>query len=110
MMQRASLSLFGAATSAAEDTHGPTNPGMPEANEDENRGLTGEARAAFIKSAIEECNKRSNSTASINCSCYANVMADTLSIKETLALGNPETRMTAVMPKLKAAAERCRTN
>src|SRR5262245_16199248 len=37
----------------AEDTHGPTNPGMPEANEDENRGLTGEARAAFIKSAIE---------------------------------------------------------
>ena len=94
----------------AEDTHGPTNPGMPEANEDENRGLTGEARAAFIKSAIEECNKRSNSTASINCSCYANVMADTLSIKKTLALGNPETRMTAVMPKLKAAAERCRAN
>ena len=32
--------------------------------EDENRiGLTGEARAAFIKSAIDECNKRSESSA-----------------------------------------------
>ena len=30
--------------------------------EDENRiGLTGEVRAAFIKSAIDECNKVSNS-------------------------------------------------
>ena len=48
--------------------------------EDENRiGLTGEARGAFIKSAIEECNRRS---APINCSCYANAMADSLSIKE----------------------------
>ena len=48
--------------------------------EDENRiGLTGEGREAFIKSAIEECNRRS---APINCSCYAIAMADSLSIKE----------------------------
>jgi hypothetical protein len=98
----------------AEDAHGATNPGMPEANGGENRtGLTGEARAAFIKSAIEECNKRSNSTASINCSCYANAMADSVSIKEleeASAAGSREVGMTALRPKLEAAAKRCQTN
>ena len=79
--------------------------------EDENRiGLTGEGRAAFIKSAIEECNSRS---ASVNCSCYANAMADSLSIKElkeASALGNRDVGTTALRPKLEAAAKRCATN
>ena len=47
----------------------PTNPEGSGVNEDENRtGLTGEGRAAFVKTATEECNRRS---ASVNCSCYA---------------------------------------
>ena len=64
----------------AEERPDVTNPGRSGVMEDENRiGLTGEGRAAFIKSAIEECNRRS---APLNCSCYANAMADSLSIKE----------------------------
>ena len=77
--------------------------------EDENRiGLTGEARAAFIKSAIDEC--RSKSASPTFCSCYANAMADSLSIKElkeTSAAGNREAAMIALRPKLEAAAKRC---
>ena len=49
--------------------HDVTNPGMSEVTEDENRiGLTGEARAAFIKLATDACNKRGNSVPPINCS------------------------------------------
>ena len=88
-----------------------TNPGSSGNMEDENRiGLTGEVRAAFIKTAIEECNSRS---ASVNCSCYANAMADSLSIKElkeASALGNRDVGATALRPKLEAAAKRCQTN
>jgi hypothetical protein len=95
----------------AEEPRAPSNPGMPEVNEDENR-FTGEARVAFIKSATEECNKR-YSGAPINCSCYANALADSLSIKElkeTAAPGNRETGLMALRPKLEAAAKRCLTN
>jgi hypothetical protein len=92
-----------------------TNPGMSEGNPgmsgDENRiGLTGEARAAFIKSAIDACNKNSNSAPPTYCSCYANAMADSVSIKElkeTSASGNREAGMTALRPKIEAAARRC---
>ena len=60
--------------------------------EGENRiGLTGQARADFIKSAIEEC--RSKSASPTFCSCYANALADSLSVKElkeTSAAGNRE--------------------
>ena len=50
----------------AEEGPAVNNPGSSGTMEDENRvGLTGESRAAFIKSAIEECNRRS---ASVNCS------------------------------------------
>ena len=91
----------------AEERPAMTNPESSGTMEDENRiGLTGEGRAAFIKSAIEECNRRS---ASVNCSCYANAMADSLSIKElkeASALGNRG----VVTPKLEAAAKRCVTN
>jgi len=95
----------------AEERPDLTNPGMSEGIEDENRvGLTGEARAAFIKTAIQECNRRS---ALVNCSCYANAMADSLSIrelKEASALCNREVGATALRPKLEAAAKRRQTN
>ena len=91
----------------AEERPAVTNPESSGTMEDENRiGLTGEGRAAFIKSAIEECNRQS---ASVNCSCYANAMADSLSIKElkeASALGNRGVGT----PKLEAAAKRCVTN
>ena len=91
-----------------------TNPGMSETNEDENRiGLTGKARATFVKAATDECNRASNAARPTNCSCYANAMADSLSIKElkeTSASGNREAGMTALRPKLEAAAKRCLTN
>jgi hypothetical protein len=94
----------------AEEPHNLTNPGTSGAMEDENRiGLTGEARAAFIKYAIDECNKVSNS--STVCSCCANAMADRLSIKElTEASANGARGMGALWPKLEAARKRCLTN
>ena len=78
--------------------------------EDENRiGLTGEVRAAFIKYAIDECNKVSNP--STVCSCSANAMADRLSIKELKeASANRGAGMSALWPKLSAARKRCLTN
>ena len=95
----------------AEERPAVTNPESSGTMEDENRiGLTGEGRAAFIKSAIEECNRRS---ASVNCSCYANAMADSLSIKElkeTSASAGRNAGTTALRPKLEAAAKRCVTN
>ena len=98
----------------AEEPHDVTNPGMSEVMEDENRiGLTGEARAAFIKSAIDACNKSGNSGPPTYCSCYANAMADSVSIKElkeTATPGNREAGMIALRPKIDAAAKRCLTN
>ena len=95
----------------SEEPHDLTNPRRSGDMGDENRiGLTGEARAALIKSAIEECHRRS---APINCSCYANEMADSLSmkeLKEASALGNREVGTTALGPKREAAAKRCLTN
>ena len=87
---------------------------MPEVIGDENRiGLTGEGRAAFIKSAIDACNKSRNSGPPTNCSCYANAMADSVSIKglkETATPGNREAAIIALRPKIDAAAKRCLTN
>ena len=72
-------------------------------------GLTGEARAAFIKYAIDECNKVSNS--STVCSCCATAMADRLSIKELKeASANGARGMGALWPKLEPARKRCLTN
>ena len=94
--------------------HDVTNPGMPEVIGDENRiGLTGEGRAAFIKSAIDACNKSRNSGPPTYCSCYANAMADSVSIKElkeTATPGNREAAIIALRPKIDAAAKRCLTN
>jgi hypothetical protein len=91
---------------------GMTNPGMSEGRPgtsegmgDENRiGLTGEYRAAFIQVAIDECNKSSNSAPPTYCSCYAKAVADSVSIKEL------KEGMSAVRPKMDAAAKRCLTN
>jgi hypothetical protein len=86
------------------------NPGMSGATEDQNRiGLTGEVRAAFIKYAINECNKVSNSATV--CSCCANAMADRLSLKELKeASANQGAGMSALWPKLAEARKRCLTN
>ena len=86
------------------------NPGMSGATEDENRfGLTGGVRAAFIKYAINECNKVSNSATV--CSCGANAMADRLSLKELEeASANQGAGMSALWPKLAEARKPCLTN
>jgi hypothetical protein len=73
-------------------------------------GLTGQGRAAFIKSTTEECNKRS---ATIDCLCYANAVADYISIdelEEASGLKNQEAAITALRPKLEAAAKSCLKN
>jgi hypothetical protein len=82
---------------------GVTNPGMSEVMGDERIGLTGEYRAAFIQLEIDECNK-SRISGQTYCSCYANAMADSVSIKELKA------GITALQPKITAAAKRCLTN
>ena len=93
-----------------ENPIGLINPGMSGAVEDENRiGLTGEVRAAFIKYAINECSKVSNS--STVCSCCADAMADKLTIKELREASiNGAAGMSALWPKLAAARARCLTN
>ena len=96
----------------AEERPAVTNPESSGTMEDENRiGLTGEARTAFIKSALDACNKSSPSPTF--CSCYANAMADSLSmteLKQMSPAGNEEASVIAFRPKLEAAARRCRTN
>jgi len=101
-------------------TENPTNneqshtnpPGMSPDMEDESHvGLTGQNRAAFIKSTIDECNNRSPAWTS--CSCFADTLADSVSTKEleeASSAGNPEAKLTALRPKIEAALQRCRTN
>ena len=89
----------------------PTNPEMSGGTRNKNRtGLTGERRAAFIKATTEECNKRS---ANINCGCYANAVADYISIielEQASGFKNRQAAMTAMQPKLEAAAKGCLKN
>ena len=94
-----------------EGSYDPTKPDMSEGVNENHLGLTGEARTAFINSAIDACNKSSASPT--YCSCYANAMAESLSIKELKemsAAGNQEAGMAALRPKLEAASRRCPTN
>jgi len=84
--------------------------GTSQDTEDQNRiGLTGEARAAFIKSTIDVCNGKAAPT---YCSCYANALADSVSIKELKepAPENREAAISALRPKIEEAARRCQTN
>ena len=95
----------------AEGSYNPTKPGMSEGIDENRIGLTGEARTAFINSAIDACTK--SSTSATYCSCYANAIADSLSIKEfkeMSAAGSTEAGMATFGPKLEAAARRCKTN
>jgi hypothetical protein len=93
------------------ESQAPTNSGAPEGAEDENPvGLTGEARSNFIKATMDECNRRSNSPQPTYCSCFANDMADNVSIKELKEIsapGNQQAGMIALRPKIEAAAKRC---
>jgi hypothetical protein len=86
------------------------------AADDENRiGLTGEARAAFIRSTVDACNGKTPGVVVplLNtpdyCSCYANALADSVSIKELKepAPENREAAISALRPKIEAAAKRC---
>jgi hypothetical protein len=87
-----------------------TSPGMSPDKEDENHiGLTGGNRAAFIKATIDDCNKRSLASPT-SCSCFANAMADSVSIKELEESSSAEARFAALRPKIEAAFQRCRTN
>jgi hypothetical protein len=77
---------------------------------DENRiGLTGQTRADFIKSTIDVCSGKATPT---YCSCYADALADSISIKELKepAPENREAAISALRPKIDAAARRCGTN
>ncbi len=102
---------------ASPGTHDVTNPGMSEGSPrmsegnsgmseamgGENRaGLTGEYRAAFIQVTIDKCNKSSNSAPPTYCSCYANAVADSVSIKEL--------KEGMIASTIEAAARRCGTN
>jgi hypothetical protein len=75
---------------------------------DKGTGVTGQTRADFITSVIEGC--RSKSVSTTFCSCYANALADSLSaeeLRETSAAANPKAAMSALRPKIEAAAKRC---
>ena len=93
----------------ADGTPDSSNPGTTAPLQGETRiGLTGRARTDFIKYAIEGC--RSKSASPTFCSCYANALADSLSVeelKETSAGGNREAAVNTFRPKLEAATKRC---
>ena len=96
----------------AEEPRGsPEKPEAGSANEDESRrALSGADRAAFIKTTIEECSRRTNR---IDCSCYANAIADDVSIAELKAISSSENRemaVTMLRPQMEAAVKRCSTN
>ncbi len=95
----------------AEEPHDVTVPGTPEVMGDENRiGLTGQARADFIKFTIDAC--MAGRPRRTYCSCYANALADSVSVKELKepAPENREAAISALRPKIDAAAKRCLTN
>jgi hypothetical protein len=95
----------------AEGSYHPTEPGGSESWDETRVGLTGETRARFIEKAVDACTRSARSES--YCSCYANVMADSLSIKDLNAMsaaGNQGSVMTAIRPKLEDAGRRCMTN
>jgi len=82
-------------------------------------GLTGTARSAFIEEAIRTCLKKQKgdpinkgileSILSQYCKCYANGMADRISINELKSLSavRPAEAVVAMQPKIEAAAKPC---
>jgi hypothetical protein len=86
------------------------NPDIREKQDPKRIGLTGQGRVAFIKSATEECNRRASK---VDCSCYANAVADYITIDELEAaygLKNQEAAIISLRPKLEAAAKSCLRN
>ena len=60
----------------------------------------------FINKTIDECNRVSGLLTV--CSCYANEMADSLSIDELQELyTNRDAALTRLRPKIEAARQRC---
>ena len=95
------------ALTPADEPQNPTNPAMPGTTLGGQRlGLTGEARTVFINKTIDECNSVLDS--STVCSCYANEMANSVSIDELKELyTNWNAGMTMLRPKIEAARQRC---
>jgi len=105
---------FAGSLKPSEEPNEMNNPEMPEMlGDDRNTGLTGQGRAVFVQTAMDECKKRSNSTPRIDCSCYANTMADSISskeLKEIFALQNREADIPALRTRTEAAAKHCLMN
>jgi hypothetical protein len=95
----------------AEGSYSPTEPGGSEGSDESVIGLTGETRRRFIDKAIDACTRSGGSES--YCSCYANAMADSLSIKDLSAMSaarNQVSAMTAIRSKLEDAGRHCMTN
>jgi hypothetical protein len=91
--------------------------------DDNHPGLTGTTRSTFVEGATGTCLKKANgdpankgispSILSQYCSCYANLLADSVSIKELKALSHAESdgvRLAMVQPQIDAAANHCLPN
>jgi hypothetical protein len=85
---------------------------------DDATGLTGAARSTFVESALGGCLKKQNenpasklvspSVISQYCACYANGVADRISIHELKAMATTSTQMASMFqPKVEAAAKPC---
>src|SRR3974377_1215475 len=85
--------------------------------DDNHPGLSGTMRSTFVEGAIGTCLKKANgdpankgispSIISQYCNCYANLLADSVSIKELKALSHAESdavRLTMAQPQIDAAA------
>jgi len=94
------------ALTPADEPQNPSNALPGTTMEGKRMGLTGETRAIFINKTIDECNRVSGS--STVCSCYANEMADSVSIDELQELyKNRHAALTRLRPKMEAARQRC---
>jgi hypothetical protein len=91
--------------------------------DDNHPGLTGTTRSTFVEGAIGTCLKKANgdpankgispSIISQYCNCYANLLADSVSIKELKALYHAESdgvRLAMAQPQIDAAANHCLPN
>jgi hypothetical protein len=82
---------------------------------DGTEGLTAGTRSAFVDTAIDTCVKQSDKNFSAEtiaqyCRCYANGMADRVSINELKYIHNmkQEQAQAALQPKIDAADNACR--
>jgi hypothetical protein len=91
--------------------------------DDNHPGLTGTTRSTFVEGTLGTCLKKANgdpankrispSIISQYCNCYANLLADSVSIKELKALYHAKSdgvRLTMAQPQIDAAANHCLPN